>query len=502
MKDNKFVDTDSKEIQEILKSKFDDLSDSVDCFDRISAQAFKEENFGFSEDGFTVSGLENVTGKPKLPRFLKWTAVAAAAIVGISVIPQNSSVRHFFDKGDGNYFPLIIEELNTELESGQYVINDVPLEFYLENDILVTPLFCCPFEDCGKEDAMVRLFTKQIDGIDTTQMYAVLYNGTYTESNFIAVAESKTKFTDKEEALAIPHNITLPSATQSAISSTFADSEDGKLYDNSGIEYSVASFTNTTIMKHPDKGIVTNFSEIVYGTKGDDEYFYDIYCNGEEIPDRKKMWADSVYFNGNSSFAEESQLKFRQTDIFAKLAVSYVSNKDIASVYAFNINLNDSFIDSYSENDITDLMSTSDGTLISSIQIPFDIEALCTAKFYFDKSVFQTTNTIRTSSNKYDTRTLYNYNDDINISESEQQNLYLTQIKKAELIKEKKTHILLCDDELKKEEIIRQAEEEFQNIEQQNNELIEQSQAEYEAELQRQIEEEQRQAEIEMEQIE
>lgn len=458
MKDNKFVNTDSNDIEKILKSKMNELSDSVDCFDRISAQVFKEDKFGFSDNGFTVSGLENVTGKSKAPRFLKWTAVAAAAAFCITLIPRNNSVRHFFHNSNENYFPAIIEELNTELESGQYAINEVPLEFYLENDILVTPLFSCPFENCGKEDAKVRLFTKQIDGIDTTQMYAVLYSGTYTESNFIAAAESKFKFTDVDEAVTFADTSDYPHTAESALIASSSPSDNGKFLLNNGFEYSIASFTNTTVMKQAKKGLTKNVTEIIFGSDGESEYFYDIYCNEGEIPDRNKMWANSVYYNGNSSFAKENKSLFKKTDIFINLSKSYVSNSNITSVYAFDPDLSDSFLDSYSDNDTMKLTTVDNGTLISSIQIPFDIEALCTAKVYFESSAFDSSESIRTSSNKYGTKTLYS-EDDTNLSDDEKQNLYQNRIKIAKLLKQKKSDVLKNTDEIEKEKLMREAEE-------------------------------------------
>ncbi len=55
--------TENREIENILKSKMNELSESVDCFDKISARVFPEKNQDFSESGFTISDLENKIGR-------------------------------------------------------------------------------------------------------------------------------------------------------------------------------------------------------------------------------------------------------------------------------------------------------------------------------------------------------------------------------------------------------------------------------------------------------
>ncbi|HOR21989.1 MAG TPA: hypothetical protein PLY43_04645, partial [Ruminococcus sp.] len=76
MKDNGFND---QEFQELLKKKMNELSDSVDCFDKISARAFPKDQLDFSAGEFTVSDLENVTGRKRRLPALKWAAIGAAA---------------------------------------------------------------------------------------------------------------------------------------------------------------------------------------------------------------------------------------------------------------------------------------------------------------------------------------------------------------------------------------------------------------------------------------
>ena len=195
MKDNNISNIDNSDIEDILKSKMNELSDSVDCFDRISEKVFSADEDCFFKDGYVVDGVEVVTSKPRISRIIKVTAAAAAVVAGIAVIPQTDLARQistdlYSDVSVDNFMD-IVSELEAELENCDYSVIDVPLQYYIKNDILVTPMLSCPFEACDVQDADVRIFTKQIDNIDTTQVYAVLYSGEYTTNNFIAAAESK-----------------------------------------------------------------------------------------------------------------------------------------------------------------------------------------------------------------------------------------------------------------------------------------------------------------------
>ncbi len=391
MKNENFVDSD---IENILKTKMNELSDPVDCFDRISARAFPQEEQCFSEEGYTVSGLENITGRSRKSHFLKWSAVAAAAAVCIAILPKTGFIRHVFtnlgiSSVKKNYSRLI-NEINSELESGSYTVIDIPLDYYIENDVLVTPLFSCPFEDCDKEDANVKLFIKQIDGINTTQMYAALYTGTYSENNIIAAAESDFKFTEEETAVnsdSRDDNITY-SAT---IETFFKRNDDGLLTDSDGNCVSLASFEDTVITKD-ETGVKKITNEIIYGHTDDSQYFYDIlpYNYENALPSRDKMWKKSVYFNGNSAFPDESQSKFTQTELFNTSDVYSSAESECQYVYPYD-DISDV---SYVTDDELYLKGSDSGKQLCAIRVPSSPEARLTLKMYFSAFIFTDSNGI------------------------------------------------------------------------------------------------------------
>ncbi len=385
MKNENFVNSD---IENILKTKMNELSDSVDCFDRISARAFPQEEQVFSEEGYTVSGLENITGRSRRPRLLKWSAVAAAAVVCIAILPRTGFIRQIFTNlGIGSIkknYSQLIAEINSELENGSYTVIDVPLDYYIENDVLVTPLFSCPFEDCGKEDANVKLFIKQIDGINTTQMYAALYTGTYSENNIIAAAESDFKFTEAETATTF-YDMENSVSYSEALGSLFETNDDGLLTDTDGNCVSLASFENTIITKD-ESGVKKLTSEIFYGHNNDSKYFYDIlpYNYENELPPRDKMWKKSVYFNGNSAFPEESRSSFTQTELFNESSNTFQTDSKCEYVYPYDaISDNNYLID-----DELYLKGSDTGKQLCTVRVPLSPEARITFKMYFSAFIF------------------------------------------------------------------------------------------------------------------
>ena len=54
------------EFEKYLKEKLDDLSESVDCFDKIAKKAYLNKNSKLEDNYLTVTELENVTGKRHL----------------------------------------------------------------------------------------------------------------------------------------------------------------------------------------------------------------------------------------------------------------------------------------------------------------------------------------------------------------------------------------------------------------------------------------------------
>lgn len=158
MKKNDF--SSDQEFEKILKEKMNELSASVDCFDKISARAFPEKDSDFSECGFTVSDLENVTGKRRFPPVLRWVSAAAAIVLCIGVIPKTAiinSLRDPAEKSSGkSTYTRLLSEIKDETQSGSYYICDLSLDDYISRDVLVTPLYSCPFEE-SNEDMNVRL---------------------------------------------------------------------------------------------------------------------------------------------------------------------------------------------------------------------------------------------------------------------------------------------------------------------------------------------------------
>lgn len=405
MKNENFVNSD---IENILKTKMSELSDSVDCFDRISARAFPQEEQVFSEEGYTVSGLENITGRSHKPRLLKWSAVAAAAVVCIAILPKTGFIRQVFtDLGMGSVkknYNQLITEINSELENGSYTVIDVPLDYYIKNDVLVTPLFSCPFEDCGKDDANVKIFIKQIDGINTTQMYAALYTGTYSVNNIIAAAESDFKFTG-DEVISVSDDTEYHKTSLTTIESLFTKNDDGLLMDSDGNCVSLASFENTVITKD-ETGLKKLTSEILYGHTNDSEYFYDILHHNceNELPSPDKMWKKSVYFNGNSAFPDESRSNFTRTELFKNSDIYSSTDSQCEYVYPY-----DTISDvSYLIDNELHLKGSDSGKQLCSICVPSSPEARLTLKMYFSAFIFSYSDgmiqdkgvTVKDSSNK------------------------------------------------------------------------------------------------------
>ena len=102
MKDKKIVQTDYNDVEVLLRTKMNELSDSVDCFDRISERVFAENLSEFGDCGDVVTELENVTGKPRISRIIKGIAFTAAAAAVIAVVPQTDIGREMLSNIAGH----------------------------------------------------------------------------------------------------------------------------------------------------------------------------------------------------------------------------------------------------------------------------------------------------------------------------------------------------------------------------------------------------------------
>ncbi len=380
----------NNDIEETIKDKMNRLSDSVDCFDRISARAFPEKSQDFYESGFTISDLENVTDKARRINFVKWVSVAVAAAVCIAVIPRTNLVQNIFcNIGSAkNSFTRILEEIDYQTENNDYIISDYPLDYYIQNDVLITPLFACPFESNNNKNANVRIYTRQINGINTNQTYAVQYIGEYSDNSIIAVAEPQYKFSDydAEQAQNIDvdfYDTVYSSDSPSAVQYNFNMNGNGISYNDENV--SLASFTYNLLFKDGND-IIPMTSEILYGHKTEsDDYFYDImltsYPDYEKMTfnDNMAMWKKSVYFNGNPANPTENNSNFTRTELFTE----YVDSINATCPYVLP------FEEYNAEQGETVYINADDvGKRISTIILPCEQSALPTTKLYFSPISF------------------------------------------------------------------------------------------------------------------
>lgn len=306
--------TDNKEIEKLLKDKMNGLAESVDCFDKISSQVFPKKSSVFSEDDYSVSRVENITGKSKVQGIIKWAALTAAAVCFIAVIPKTSFCQNIFSnlQTDSREFDALVAEINKETEDGNYSVTDIPLEEYCSGYFINTPFFQCPFEKKIIEDINVRIFTFQINDIETNQIFAVEYKGEYSADNIIAVADSGIRFTDDDIEKA--ENF----SDEDFYIQEFS-AEAANLSDENNYNIGYKSFRYLSFVKS-DSDIMPVVSEIIYGNDEDSkEYYYDIIsvCLGQEI-EYSGEWSKSVYYNGKSALPEESHIQ--KSEIFLPYA--------------------------------------------------------------------------------------------------------------------------------------------------------------------------------------
>ncbi len=337
-----------KDLEQLLKSKMDELADSVDCFDKITERAFPADNEDFSESGFTVTDLETVSSDTKKHRIIKWTALAGAAAAAVFLLPKTGLPQRALMLISGGQEKCVYEEILGEIESitedDSYYVMDVPLDYYIENDILVTPLMSCPFEKNDRDDANVRLYIRQIDGWDTNQVYAVEYLGTYSEKNIVAAAKSSYTITaeDLEQELSEPEET--PDFAAASAYNCVQSGKEGVLIDIEGNAVSLASFEYNSVVKD-ESGIRKLKTSVLYGTRlagfGEEvSYFYDIMTHtvGDEpaIPEADKMWENSVYFNGNSAFPQETGTVYTRETLLLS-AEDIIRGQDVADYVAMPV---------------------------------------------------------------------------------------------------------------------------------------------------------------------
>lgn len=326
--------------EETLRNKMDELALSVDCFDKISRKAFPEQKAVCSDSEFTVCELENVTGRRRKIRIVPIMAAAAAIVLCLFFLPKNDGFMNFvysnIGKSDKKVFRELICEIGEETEKYEYVSFDCTLDEFISRDILISPLYGCPFEKKDKSGINVRLYVKMCGDIPTNQVYAVEYAGDYEDGNFIAAADSKAKFTDKEldsfkDGVSFGFGYTNDYGYALENYFTFENNGEAGFFDDNGNAVSAAGFTYRSLYKYDDT-VYPMVSEILYchETADDDnnEYFYDIISFYQEESGTRRCddtvfddcWSNVVYFNGSSARAEEELSDFTKKSIFGAAA--------------------------------------------------------------------------------------------------------------------------------------------------------------------------------------
>ena len=318
-----------QEFENELKEKLNELSSSVDCFDKISARAFPEKDSDFSDSEFVVSDLENVTGRRKIVPVLKWTAAAAAVGLCVGILPKTAFVHELmsnFSKDADRQYSAILAEISKETEEHTYKIYDMPLDDYIRKDVLITPLYSCPFKESNRDDINVRIYVRTIFGdIPTNQIYAVEYEGDYSSARVLAAAESEAKITDEDiESIDERTGFYDPiPKTENAVNTWFRGAKTDDVCDREENIVHLASFSRNDYFKLNDEILYLTTDVIYNSIDGDSSgvYYYDIACynnNSEsvDIPGSEKLWKKSLKYNGSSAMPEKNSSLFVRRDYF------------------------------------------------------------------------------------------------------------------------------------------------------------------------------------------
>ncbi|MCR5729717.1 MAG: hypothetical protein K6G20_05100 [Ruminococcus sp.] len=347
------------QFEELLKSKMNELSDSVNCFDKISAKAFPDKQEDFSDSELTVSDLENITGKRKGIPALKFISIAAAFVLLAGIIPKlalvNSIRNNFMDKDKDCAFKNILSEINSETNDFDYLTFDVTLEHYVNNYVLVTPFYKCPFKITDDKDANVRIYIKKCGDMLTNQIYAVEYTGEYSDDNVIAAASNGVYFTESEikelsEEYNIPE-INTPDDTLYMIYSnanySFSADVSGQLKDNDGNFINAAGFGDRTIFKGENGTHVLLYDVLYYNTNIDNknsEFFYDteiIELSAQSLSEynmSENNWKYSVNCDDVSVLPKRDESCFTKVDIIPETQdADFSSANDIKYCIYHNI---------------------------------------------------------------------------------------------------------------------------------------------------------------------
>lgn len=333
-----------------IRNKMDELASSVDCFDKISKRAFPDNSSSSFDSEFTVSSVENITGKKKISRFMPAAALAAAAAVCLVALPRSERFMDFYSSlGDSKNetFRELVSELNEETTANTYTYFDCSLDEYIRYDRLITPLYSCPFENSDKDDINVRIYVRLHENTPTNQIYAVEYEGEYEDNNIIAVADSHAKFTDEElEKFSSSGRYSV----SNHLSGNTVTDHSGYFTIN-GYTSMAAGFSCNCIYKHD--GMIYDLSnELLYSSTMDEDapspYFYDLFStyvsassedsvteNRFDISLFDEIWDNSVYYNGSSAMPDESSSVFTYTELHVNPESTAAGNTAVKFVYPF-----------------------------------------------------------------------------------------------------------------------------------------------------------------------
>lgn len=365
MNDKKF---DNAKFEKLLTDKINELASSVDCFDKISKNTFQQQNSALSDDEYTISSLETVDVKKSRFRFMPVAIIASALALCVYFLPKNDTFMDFCysnfgssSTSDKTLYTDIMSELDTELKSFNYSCFDTSLDNYISNDLLITPMYNCPFEENSSDDINVRVYIKQLnDNVLTNQLYAIVYKGNYDDNNLIAVADSKAKFTQSEL-----NNLSGSIAPE--YSKDIALATDLSEYGGS---ISMSSFTYSTLFKQ-EKSIYPLVNEVFYyhdtlDTENNYSYFINssLYIdNSSSVFDTSILtceWNNSVYYSGKSAFTESSMSNFTKA---VSIENSDSESYSISFVYPFN-NLSTITLESDMEDTTLNAVNSADDTTI------------------------------------------------------------------------------------------------------------------------------------------
>ena len=307
-----------QEAEKKLKDAMDELSSSVNCFDRIAARAFSEEDEDFCESGSVVRGTETMSGTRRALPVLRITAIAAAAALCIGVLPKSPLVRDFLSGfgEDKKVYRELTAEISRETSGEGFRVYDMPLEEYISNDVMITPLFPCPFSKGSGQDTNVRIFIKMCGDMPTNEVFAVEYAGTYTESNFIAVADSGVRMSGED--IRAGEDMMKGDINPD---SDFLNKSLSSIFSTDSGNTAAASFTYPCVYKK-GKTIYPVLTDVVCYAAGDElpaeHYGYDmsarIYDSGEAftLPERDKAWAEAVCYDESRAVPEKNGSDFER----------------------------------------------------------------------------------------------------------------------------------------------------------------------------------------------